>query len=71
MYYMNSFRNNQGDIEEIFKFVAKDNIAINENQIEFAQMQNGNIWILTTNSHIIWKAPLDSLSDRRGAARTN
>jgi hypothetical protein len=31
-------------------------------------MQNGNVWILTKRSHLIWKAQLDALQDRRGGA---
>jgi len=66
---MHGFKTNQGDIQDIFKFIATDNMQITENQFEFAQMQNGNIWVLTKRSHLIWKAPLESLSDRRGGAR--
>ena len=53
MYYMNNFRANESDIEEIFKFTAKDIAIEEENQIEFSQMENGRIWILTSNYHII------------------
>ena len=38
MYYMNNFRTNESDIEEIFKFTGKDIAIEEENQIEFSQM---------------------------------
>lgn len=68
---MHGFKTSQGDIQDIFKFVPNDNLQMTENQFEFAHMQNGNIWILTKRHHLIWKAPLDSLSDRRGGAKIN
>ena len=71
MYYMHGFKTSQGDIQDIFKFIPNDNLQMTENQIEYAQMQNGNIWVLTKRHHLIWKAPLDSLSDRRGGAKIN
>lgn len=67
---MNNFRTNESDIEEIFKFTAKDIAIEEENQIEFSQMENGRIWILTSNYHIIQKTPLEGLNDSRGAAST-
>ena len=53
----------------MFKFTsAVDSSLLTENQFEFAQMQNGNVWILSKRSHLIWKARLDDLQDRRGGS---
>jgi hypothetical protein len=40
-----------------------------ENLIEFSQMQNGNVWILTKRSHLIWKAQLNAITERSGGSK--
>jgi hypothetical protein len=44
-------------------------MPITENQFEHAQMQNGNVWVLTRRSHLIWKATLDSMGGEERGTR--
>lgn len=30
-------------------------------------MQNGNVWVLTKRSHLIWKSTLDNMADDRNS----
>jgi NRPS condensation-like uncharacterized protein len=63
---MYGFKHTEGNIQDIFKFApASKNMVISENQFEFAQMQNGLIWVLTRRNHLIWKAPLESMGEER------